>query len=104
MQQVEAAIAHQSEEGQRERQAHLNRQAQATIKALRDTLPGWNEQTLPELEKYVDGYGLSLDSAADGYLHKCSGRRVVVTRPRRSSWAIGRTGLWSCPRREEGEG
>jgi hypothetical protein len=68
LQQAEAAIAHLSDERQRTRQAHLAATAQASIEALRGTLPGFTDSTLPELELLVHGYGLSLVTASDGYV------------------------------------
>lgn len=70
LQQAHAGIQHFRLEQQRQRQAQLSTQAQETVKALADTLPGWNESTLPELEKYAEKLGITLQSAADGYVLK----------------------------------
>ena len=70
LQQAQAGIEHLRSEQQRQRQAHLQTKAAETVKALRDTLPSWNEKTLPELETYVHALGLNPDSAGDGYLHQ----------------------------------
>jgi hypothetical protein len=42
-------------------------QAEATERALRDTLPGWNDKTLPELAEYAGKFGLS-EKVADHVL------------------------------------
>lgn len=70
LQQAESALANLTNERQRERQAHLNQTAQATIEALRGTLPGFSEKTLPELEEYVQKHGLNLQNAEGGYVQK----------------------------------
>jgi hypothetical protein len=70
LQQAEAAIQHQMGEAHRKRQAFLAEQADASIKALKNTLPGWNDNTLPELEKYVADHGLTVENAEAGYVQK----------------------------------
>lgn len=64
------ALEHTESERQRERQANLSQRAQETLAALQNTLPGWNENTLPDLEKYVQGFGIKPESAEGGYLLK----------------------------------
>lgn len=70
LQQAEAGIAHLMQEKQRERQASLQQQANDTIAALKNTLPGWSDTSLAELEKYVQTHGLNPDNAEAGYVQK----------------------------------
>lgn len=56
--QVNAELQHLQEVSHRERQEALLREAEATEKALRDTLPGWNDESLNELSAYMQGQGL----------------------------------------------
>lgn len=52
--------AHQlSQEQARQRQAWIMQQAEATERALRDTLPGWNDDTLGDLAGYAGKLGLN---------------------------------------------
>lgn len=64
------AIDTVKQEAQRQRQARLVEQADATEKALRDTLPGWNETTLDELAGYMGKVGINPQTAADAFVHK----------------------------------
>lgn len=70
LRQAEAAIEHTQAEKHRERQAYLQRTASESIAALQNTLSGWNEKTLPDLEAYVQQYGLNPQSAEAGYVQK----------------------------------
>ena len=64
------AIETVKQEAQRQRQARLVEQADATEKALRDTLPGWNENTLDELAGYMGKVGINPQTAAEAFVHK----------------------------------
>lgn len=65
----EAADATQSEV-QRKRQARLAEEAQATEKALSDTLPGWNDTLMNGLADYLIKAGISPDSAVEAFVKK----------------------------------
>lgn len=64
-----ARAAHQQlvQEQARQRQAWIMQQAGATERALRDTLPGWNENTLGELAEFAGKYGIG-QKVADAVL------------------------------------
>ena len=64
------AVRNVQQESQRARQARIAEQADATEKELRDTLPGWNDNTLQELAEYLGKSGLTPQAAADAYVHK----------------------------------
>lgn len=51
------------EEQARQRQAYVNHKAAQAEKALRDTLPGWNDAMLTELAGYAETLGLNPGSA-----------------------------------------
>ena len=70
LQQAEAAIEHLKGEQHRQRQAHIAKQAQDAVEHLKSTLPDWTENTLPELEKYVNEQGLTAESMEAGYVQK----------------------------------
>jgi hypothetical protein len=57
-----AAQAIRQEEA-RQRQASIEQKAAATEKVLKDTLPGWGDDTLKELAEYADKIGLNPKSA-----------------------------------------
>jgi hypothetical protein len=59
LEQARTAIANLQSEQQRQRQAYIAQQADATEKALRDTLPGWSDDTLNDYAKYAAGLGLT---------------------------------------------
>ena len=61
LEQARTAIANLENERQRQRQAFIAQQADATEKALRDTLPGWSDDTLNDYAKYAAGLGLTPD-------------------------------------------
>lgn len=58
-----AEIQRIESEQARERQARIDREATATEAALKDTLPGWNDDTLHELADYAGKLGLNPQSA-----------------------------------------
>jgi hypothetical protein len=58
----QAAQAIRQEEA-RQRQASIEQKAASTEKVLRDTLPGWGDDTLMELSDYADTLGLNPKSA-----------------------------------------
>lgn len=68
--QARSAIGYLQEEQARSRQAWITQQADATESALKDTLPGWNENTLPELADYAGKYGLTPKSADVAFVQK----------------------------------
>lgn len=63
--------AHQLQQEQaRQRQAWFMQRADATEKALRDTLPGWNDDMLHDLAKYGAGFGLTPESVEGAFVEK----------------------------------
>jgi len=56
--QAQQAAIRTQQEADRQRHLHLMQKADATEKALRDTLPGWNDDTLTDLAKYGESFGL----------------------------------------------
>jgi hypothetical protein len=70
LQRAHEAIGQVNQEQQRIRQAHLLEEAEKTEKALRDTLPGWGENTLGELADYLGKVGLNPQNATDAYVNK----------------------------------
>lgn len=68
--QAQAAIQHLQGEAQRQRQAWITQQADATEQALRDTLPGWNDNTLTELAEYAAKHGLNPQTVDVAFVQK----------------------------------
>jgi hypothetical protein len=66
--QVVAGIQQLQGEQARQRQAWINQKSEATEKALRDTLTGWNDNTLTELADYADKNGLHPNAAGEAML------------------------------------
>jgi hypothetical protein len=64
------AIGTVQQEAQRSRQAWIAEQADATEKALRDTLPGFGEKTIDELAEYLGKVGITPKTADVGYVQK----------------------------------
>lgn len=64
------ALGQAQQEAQRQRQAWIVEQANATEKALKDSLPGWNDNTLDELAAYASKLGLTPQSADVAFLQK----------------------------------
>lgn len=58
------------EEQARQRQAWIMQQANATEHALRNTLPGWSDDTLTDLAKYGEGFGLTPQNMEGAFVHK----------------------------------
>ncbi|MHC9085347.1 hypothetical protein ACYX7E_09945 [Luteimonas sp. RIT-PG2_3] len=58
LEQARKAIDQAQQEQSRQRQDWATKKADETEKALRDTLPGWNENTLNELIGYAGKYGI----------------------------------------------
>lgn len=52
----------------RQRQAWVEQKAGATEKALRDTLPGWDDKTLDTLASYAQSIGLTPQTASEAFL------------------------------------
>lgn len=69
LEQVTRAIAEHQQEAQRERQAWIAERIESTEKALRDTLPGWNDGMAQDYLKYADGLGLSVKTADTAFLN-----------------------------------
>lgn len=63
LEQARTAIKHLQDEQARQRQAYVSQQADATEKALRDTLPGWNDDMFKDLAHYAEANGLTPDKA-----------------------------------------
>lgn len=70
LQQAQAAIQHLQGEAHRQRQEWIAQQADATEAALRDTLPGWNDDTLTELASYAGKLGLTPQSLDLAFVQK----------------------------------
>lgn len=64
------AIQNAQQEAQRERQAQIVERADATEKALRDTLPGWNDETLNQLADYAGKHGITPQTAGEVFVEK----------------------------------
>lgn len=64
------AVGTVQQEAQRLRQARIVEQADATEKALRDTLPGWTDNTLNELADYMGKVGINPQTAQDAFVQK----------------------------------
>lgn len=64
------AITQLQQEQARQRQAWIAQQAEATERALRDTLPGWNDNTLNELVEYAGKAGIDQRNADSVLLQK----------------------------------
>jgi len=61
--QVYSGIQKLQDDQARQRQAEIAEKAEATEKALRDTLPGWNDDMLNELADYANKRGLNPQTA-----------------------------------------
>lgn len=61
LQQANAEIARLSEVRHQQWQARLQEEAQSTERTLRDTLPGWSDETSTDLAKYMADKGLPLE-------------------------------------------
>lgn len=70
LEQARKAIGYLQEEQARSRQAWIVQQANETEAALKDTLPGWSEATLPALADYAKSLGLTPQSAELAFVHK----------------------------------
>lgn len=70
LQQAREAIQHLQGEAHRQRQAWIAQQADATESALRDTLPGWNDDTLTELADYAGKLGLNPQTVDVAFVQK----------------------------------
>lgn len=70
LEQARTAIAQAQQEQSRQRQDWTQRQGEETEKALRDTLPGWNENTLNDLIGYAGKYGIGATVADTVLLQK----------------------------------
>lgn len=70
LQQANAEIQRAQDEQARQRQAWVNQQAESTEKALRDTLPGWNDAMLKDLTEYAGSLGLNPQNTNIAFLQK----------------------------------
>lgn len=61
LQQANAEIARLTETRHQQWQARLQEEVQSTERTLRDTLPGWTDDTSTDLAKYMADNGLSLE-------------------------------------------
>lgn len=68
--QAQTAIQKLQHDQQRQRQAWIVQQADATEKALRDTLPGWNDDTLTTLAEYAGKHGLNPQTVDIAFVQK----------------------------------
>lgn len=68
LQQAYSEIQRLQDESARQRQADIAARAESTEKVLKDTLPGWNDDTLSELAKYANGLGLNPQTASEAML------------------------------------
>lgn len=66
--QASKKVADAHNEQQRQRQAWLAEQIQSTEKALRDTLPGWNDDVMKDYVSYASGLGLTPQAVDTAYL------------------------------------
>lgn len=66
--QAYSEIQRLQDESARQRQADIAARAESTEKVLKDTLPGWNDDTLNDLAKYADGLGLNPQTASEAML------------------------------------
>jgi hypothetical protein len=65
-----SAVENVRQEAQRKRQALIGETAAATEKALKDTLPGWNDTMLHELGDYLGNAGLSAQISPEFFVQK----------------------------------
>jgi Tfp pilus assembly protein PilV len=65
-----SAVENVRQEAQRKRQAQIGETAAATEKALRDTLPGWNDTMLHEMGEYLGKSGLSAQISPEFFVQK----------------------------------
>lgn len=65
-----SAVENVRQEAQRKRQALIGETAAATEKALKDTLPGWNDTMLHELGEYLGKAGLSAQISPEFFVQK----------------------------------
>jgi hypothetical protein len=70
LQQALGEIRNLRDQQHRERQAALDRKAEATLKALTDTLPGFNDTKLRELGDYLRSAGITPEQHADAFVEK----------------------------------
>lgn len=67
--QAQTAIQNLQQDQHRQRQAWIAQKADETEKALRDTLPGWNDDVMTEYVKYAGGLGLSPQNTDTAFLN-----------------------------------
>lgn len=70
LQQVRASIDHLQQDQHRERQAAFSKRIEATARALKDTLPDWDDAKGQDLIKYLESEGLNYNSLGDGIAEK----------------------------------
>lgn len=70
LQQALGEIRSLREQQHRERQAVLDQKFESSMSALADTLPGWSEAKLGELNAYLRAAGLTAEQHADAFVEK----------------------------------
>jgi hypothetical protein len=68
LQQAYQAVQALQQETARQRQAAIEQKVESTEKILKDTLPGWGDNTLKELSEYADTLGLNPKCASEAML------------------------------------
>lgn len=68
--QAHEAISQLQQEQARQRQAWIMERAVSTERALRDTLPGWNDEALHTYAKYAEGFGLNPQTVSEAFVEK----------------------------------
>lgn len=70
LQQAFQAQQNAQQDAQLKRQARIAEQAAETERALRDTLPGWNDEMLNSLAGYGRDHGLTPEAVGDAFVSK----------------------------------
>lgn len=70
LQQAHAAIQNLTQEQSRQRQDWIARQADETERALKDTLPGWSDETMDALAGYLGNFGLTPKTVDVAFVQK----------------------------------
>ena len=70
LQEAQQRIQQLQGEEHRQRQARLNQTANETERALRDTIPGFGDETIDDLAKYIGKLGLNANTTADAFVQK----------------------------------
>lgn len=70
LEQARAASAHLQQEQAQQRHAWIMQEAERTERALKDTLPGWSDETLDQLAEYAGKHGLNPQSVDVAFVQK----------------------------------